>query len=928
MNRPKRPRILIVDDKPANLLALHALLSGMDAEILEANSGNEALGLMLEHEFALVLLDVDMPGMDGFEVARMAHKLEQTRNLPILFVTAACKDEFHRLQGYHIGAVDYIEKPINDIVLQAKVALFLNLYNARTESERLRQELLISEERFKFALDGSDEGVWDWDIPSGHVYFSPRWISMLGYGPDEIEPHVRSWERLLHPDDMAAVMSDLDLHLSGLTPIYQTEHRLRTKKGGWLWVLDRGKVVVRAKNGTALRAVGTHHDISRRKQMEEEIRQGKQRYEELTTRIPVGVYTFRYSTRGAMSFDFISDPFCQLLGLEREALLKDVSLAFRAAHPDDQEEFKRLALEVAGKSTPFSWLGRFTVSGQIRWLQIQSIPHVESNGDSIWDGVVIDQTERKVLENALRDSKQEAERANRAKSRFLATMSHEIRTPMNTILGMGEMLRESPRLSPRERQFVQIANRAGDALLALIHDILDLSKIEAGQLRLEQTLFSPEAIIHQAMAMVQEDAKNKGIELSQKLDPDLPRQVRGDPQRLRQILLNLLGNAVKFTQRGWIRLLVKPVDAQIMQFAIQDTGIGIAQERLEAIFLPFMQAEESTTRRFGGTGLGLNICQQLVNHMGGRIWVESRLGAGSTFYFTLHLPSVEAFEESATPDKSLPLPSEQRAPHISQTRRILLVDDTEDNRMVVAAFLEGEGVQLIEADSGAAALNLFSATRFDLVFMDIMMPGMDGLETTRRIRTLEQARGSRRTPVIALTANAMKEDVERSRAAGCDLHLSKPVRRSELMEVIHLYLDASVLATPPLPLSSHSAPFPQTATLVLDGQVLAHLKDETGRGFVRILEMFLKNLPGRLDGLQVAWESRDFESMRQVAHKLKGTASTFGAMRFAALCAELEQQAVRDAVPDQLQERLLTLKSAGQEVHAQLQEILQEFQLS
>ncbi|MBF0627570.1 MAG: response regulator [Magnetococcales bacterium] len=917
MNRPSRPIILLVDDKPANLKALRALLVGVEAEILEAHSGNEALGLMLEHEFAMVLLDVDMPGMDGFEVARTACTLERTRNLPILFVTAAFKDEFHRLEGYKTGAVDYIEKPIDDVILHAKVSLFLNLYNAHTESERLRSALEATEERFKFAFEGSGDGMWDWDIPSGTVYFSPKWITMLGYGPNEIEPHVRSWERLVHPDDIATVMAELELHLSGRTPVYQTEHRLRTKGGGWLWVLDRGKVVTRAKNGMPLRVVGTHQEITRRKQMEEEIRQGKERYEELTSRIPVGVYKFRYTSQGTMSFDYISEPFCQLLGLKREELLQDSRLAFNSAHPEERAELIQLNWEVANKKEPFLWIGRFVVSGKTRWLQIQSVPHDEPNGDTTWDGVVIDITERKLLELALREAKQEAERANRAKSRFLATMSHEIRTPMNTILGMGEMLRESPRLSPRERQFVQIANRAGDALMALINDILDLSKIEAGQLRLEQIILSPQAEIRQTMAILQESAKAKGIELSTYLDPALPTYALGDPQRLRQILLNLLGNAVKFTQQGKIRLEARVLEEPLIEFSIQDSGIGIPADRLEVIFQPFMQAEDSTTRRFGGTGLGLSICQQLVHHMGGRIWVESRVGMGSTFHFTVALPrTLPATEERA----NHPRHAADQGPEHRSNPKILLVDDTEDNRLVVEAYLEGEAYQLVEAVSGAEALRHFEASRFDLVLMDVMMPDMDGLETTRRMRTMEAMHGWKHTPVIALTANAMKEDMEQSMIAGCDQHLSKPLRRTDLMTILNHYIGR----LPPLSPQGLRRPLPAPPRTLLDPQILAQLKEETGRGFGRIVELFLKNLPERLDALQIAWQNQDFETIRQVSHKLKGTSSTFGAGRFSTLCAELEQLALRKDDPVRIQERLNNIQEEGRQVQRHLESLLED----
>ncbi|MBF0296343.1 MAG: response regulator [Magnetococcales bacterium] len=907
MNEPMRPLILIVDDIQANLKALRALLHAVDADIVEAHTGNEALGLMLAHDFALVLLDVNMPDMNGFEVVQMAAQLETTRNLPILFLTAAYKDDLHRLQGYRSGAVDYIEKPINEVILLSKVSIFLKLYNARIESERLRQELQINEERCKYALEGSNDGLWDWSIASGRVFFSNRWYEMLGYHPDELEPHIQTWERLIHPEDRDLVRTSMDELLAGNASHHHTEHRLRTRAGTWLWILDRGKVVARNRDGRPLRAVGTHQDISSRKQMEEEILASHARYEQLATRIPVGVYTLRLDVAGACAFDYVSDPFCLLIGMDRAVIMQDFKNIFTTTHPEEHQQFIDYNQQCTNAKEPLFWIGRFQVNGKTRWLQIQSKPHAETNGDTLWDGVVIDITERKLLENALRAARQEAEQANQAKSRFLATMSHDIRTPMNTILGVGQVLTRSCGLTAKEQHLLRVANRAGDALMALIDDILDLSKIEAGQLSTEQISFPLRNEINTALEIIHANAQAKGIRMAAELDPGLPEHVIGDPRRLRQILLNLLGNAIKFTHHGEVVLGATRETDETLLFSVRDTGIGIPDNRLEAIFEPFKQAEDSTTRRFGGSGLGLNICKQLVSHMGGEIRVESREGVGSTFRFTLRLPKADPplreHADSAAPQDAIP-PLAAPIPN----PRILLVDDTEDNRLVVQAFLEGAPCRLQEASSGSEALQLFALSEFDLVLMDVMMPDMDGLETTRQLRVKEASLGRRRIPVIALTGNAMQSDREQTKAAGCDFHLAKPLRRDELLDVLDRYLGMG--GSVPAQGATSNPP----EEVMIDLERLTQLRKDTGANFPRLLEMFLANLPGRLQGMQTALAQRELDALQQLSHRLKGMAATMGLMRLTNACIRLEKESAQGADLGSLETSVRQLVEVAQQM--------------
>ncbi|MGL4396776.1 MAG: ATP-binding protein [Hyphomicrobium sp.] len=623
---------------------------------------------------------------------------------------------------------------------------------------------------------------------------------------------------------------------------------------------------------------------------------------------------------------YANDAFCRISGHTREELIgQNHRIVNSSLHPPEfwDDMYRTLARGEV-------WQGEVcnqSKFGSLYWVQATNSAVRDAKGKALgYVSVRTDITESKLRQQRLEETQSKlmeatakAEAANLAKSEFLATMSHEIRTPMNGVMGMLGLLSDAE-LTAEQRRLVLTARESADSLLVIINDILDYSKLEAGRIQLEQISFSPNQLVDGVVSLLRSRADSKDLTLDMDVAPDLPLWILGDPTRLRQILFNLVGNAIKFTERGSVRVIASHHtinDDEIeMYFEVRDTGIGIPKEARTRLFTRFSQADGSTTRKFGGTGLGLAISKQLANMMGGDIGVESQTGKGSRFWFTIRGSVADA------PREAEPESTNAYDELLAQKLRILVADDNHVNQMFVSALLSKRGHSVDVVANGLEAVNAVQNFQYDLVLMDVQMPEMDGPTATRHIRKLESPLCE--IPIIALTANAMTGQREEYLSSGMDDYVSKPIDPVELFaSMVKVYIrskrglaapradgsaepsapstDAAVKVGPSAPASS--APTPVTAPIaetnkpvvvelslpVFDERRLADLREHLD---IDSLQAALLAIPIEAaecaELLAKAIESQDLAGARKAAHRIKGMASNFGAVKLERIAADIE----------------------------------------
>jgi PAS domain S-box-containing protein len=772
-------------------------------------------------------------------------------------------------------------------------------------SERKKSEERLAElsMRLQAVLDAATEvSIIATDLQGRITLFNAGAERMLGYRADEMLGRETPWKIHL-PAEVEAHGRELGREfgrpLSGFDVFVERARRGGHEEREWTYVRKDGSrltvnlVVTALHNGdgSVTGFLGIATDVTERNRARERLKM---------TMAAARIGTWEWDV-GSDRTHF-SDNVPEILGLPEPPGEMDLAGFLELIAAEDREQV-RAAIDAALHDPARQ--GRYDIefrgrdpSGQVRWLEHKGRVFRDASGRATHlMGTLMDVTEKRQAAEALRQARDAAESANRAKSSFLASMSHEIRTPLAAIVGMVELLQQGA-VSAEQRGRLQTLGTAAESLLSLISDILDVSKIEADKLELEAKPFGLRALLADIVGVLAVPAQRKGLALKQQIAAEVPGSLVGDTGRLRQVLMNLVGNAIKFTERGEVVVSVssaacglagqplegpaKPQAAEAnLRFQVRDTGIGIPPDKLQRIFQPFEQADESTTRTHGGTGLGLTISARLVERMGGRLTVCSEVGRGSTFSFQIALPVAE---DTKTPAGT----AAETAPD-GPALRVLLAEDNPINQQVLSLMLGKAGHRVSVVDNGRKALEALERERFDLVLMDVQMPEMDGLRCARLIRAREKAVGGH-VPIVAVTANALQGERQRCLAAGMDDYLTKPVRGQELHALIErLFGRGGGQGGGQAPVASGSSWLTALKEMGFDHQAVT--------GLVRT---FVETVPGRMETLARAVGEGDAVVVAQTAHKIKGSLMVFSvgpAIEAAARLERLAQQGEVDALP-------------------------------
>jgi PAS domain S-box-containing protein len=633
-----------------------------------------------------------------------------------------------------------------------------------------------SEDKFRATVEQANVGIAHVGLDGEWLLVNQKLCDIVGYTREELL--TGNFRQLTHPDDLESDLELVESLLAGEMQSYSLEKRYLRKHGGIVWISVTVSMV-RDTAGAPKYCILVIKDITQRRRVQQHLQRTLDQYRFLSEAMPQIVWTARPDG----SIELLNHRWTEYTGLDLDSSL---GVGWQAAvHPGDAERIRQGWAAVVESGRAYESEARLqSGTGDFRWHLVRAVPMRDgAEGIVQWAGTWTDihdrklaheELERKVLQRTseLKEQMRQAESANRAKSEFLAMMSHEIRSPMNAIIGLSDLLWDSE-LSLEQREYVRVFRKAGETLLTVINDVLDLSRIESGRIDLQEVDFELDTVLEGVLAVCLPNAQEHALELTCSTAPDVPRSLAGDPDRLRQVLLNLVGNAIKFTESGSVRVEVSAANdapSGTLRFAVKDTGIGIPVEKQQQIFTAFEQADTSITRRYGGTGLGLAICRRLVEHMHGRVWVESEPGRGSMFVFTARF-SVSSGAGRHSPDRRL-------------HRRVLIVDDSPTNRMIFRSILLPHVDSVVEAESGDEALrNLQAAaeagTPFTLVLADQQMPGGGGYRLVESFR----AHGFTEPEVVICTSDSQPGDIARCRALGISRFVAKPVRKREILEI-------------------------------------------------------------------------------------------------------------------------------------------------
>lgn len=634
------------------------------------------------------------------------------------------------------------------------------------------EKYLESEQRYEIAMEASDLGVWDYDVGSGKTFYSRKWKSILGYYPDEVPDNYSMWEDLLHPDDKDRMTLFISNFLQSDLRVYEAQFRLRHKNGHYIWIKSRA-IAIRDKDGNIVRMLGTHRDITEEKKSESE-------YEKLYQAIMQSPISVLITDRNG-HIEFFNPAFCKISGWkDQEILGKKPNILKSGFHPHGF--YEKLWRTICSGN---EWQGEFKnrkKNGDLYW-ELASISPIKNSFGTITHFVKIAEniSYLKKIEKDLKKAKQDAEIANNYKNNFLANMSHEIRTPINTIIGFSELIKNESLSSQKRNKYSEIIEENSQALLRLIDDIIDIAKIEANELKIKKEACSLKELFAE-LEMTYTNFLKRKHHYDLHLNFHVPEEqhhevIFTDPYRLKQIINNLYINALRHTEKGQIDIGYEILNENKLQFFVSDTGKGIPSGQIRNIFQRFIQSENESSTRTTGAGLGLSICKDLANMLGGDIQVKSVEGEGSVFYVTLPYDKIK-----------IPLVrTEPKRPPTSKYNfrdyTIMIAEDTPYNYEYLYNILYRTGASIIWAKDGIDVLKLYNASKVDLILMDIQLPEISGYDATVQIRSHNPT-----IPIIAQTAYAMADEKQKCLESGCNEVLVKPIRIDDVLTTVAKYL--------------------------------------------------------------------------------------------------------------------------------------------